>query len=226
MRLFPGSSLPFHVLMCKGSCDRRGLICLSDVEGYGRSKMQTFLWPPEIQEVKKKHHFFTTKCVYAAHKEGKTSVLWELVWGLVWMFHLHSFDLHLVWQSLRDGACIRQSVGHTHTRAHTHKVRALSRRPPLNLPQAFTPWRDNKIQNRNKKKKRNTRKYRCRVKAAEEEKQARRRGAQDCSAWFRTAPTCWGRSGVGEATEVNWRGGERRAGEKKGLNRAEWCTLE
>lgn len=137
MRLFPGSSLPFHVLKCKGSCEEWALICLSDMQGYGRSKMQTFLWPPEIQEAKKSNTFFqhkvqkTTKCVYVAHKEGKTSVLWELVWGPVWMFHLHSFDLHLVWQSLRDRACIRQSVGHTRTHAHTQEVRGES-----SLPQA------------------------------------------------------------------------------------------
>lgn len=69
-------------------------------------------------------------------------------------------------------------------------------------------------------KKRNTRKCRCRMKATEEEKQARRSGARDCSAWFRTAPTCWGRSGVGDATEVNWRGGERRAGEEKRIKQS------
>lgn len=161
------------------------------------------------------------------HEEGKTSVLWELVWGPVWMFHLHSFDLHLVWQSLRDGACIRQSVGHTRTRAHTQEVRGERSLPQASFELTAGIYSVKRQQNtKQEQKKRNTRKCRCRMKAAEEEKHARRSGARDCPAWFRTAPTCWGRSGVADATEVNWRGGERRAWEKKGLNRAEWCTLE
>lgn len=90
-----------------------------------KNNMSMFLCPQVVQaheqRALKEQSHKKTVCPSNVKRRNKTVeqvVLWLHVYNPAWMFYLHSFGLHLVWQCLGDGHALDKVLGkntHTHT---------------------------------------------------------------------------------------------------------------
>lgn len=150
-----------------------------------------------------------------SHRANKKVLCQKL--SPVWMFYLQSFDSHFVWQSLRDKCSSAQSrtQTHQHTNTHTHTVESF-------FPEAFFEhsgiYAVNSQQNR--KQQESVRAKWRQLRKGWDIKQVRRSRAQDCSDWFRTSPTGWGKNHLGKLTEGSCCEGNRLGKAKVKQSRA------